>query len=87
MALRVPIEYAALFAAVRSDLVAALPSRLVQSQQQALGLKIFTLPFGVPAELVVQAWHPRSQANAAHETLRWCARTVFEKKPPPLPGV
>ncbi|RQP23002.1 LysR family transcriptional regulator [Piscinibacter terrae] len=71
--LTVPSAYGALMAAARSaDLVACAPEQLARSVAPGLGLQIVDLPVGVPAEEVVQAWHPRVHADAAHRYLRQC---------------
>jgi DNA-binding transcriptional LysR family regulator len=72
VALTVPSAYGALMAAAHSDLVACAPEPLVRGVAAGLGLQMFKLPVAVPAEQVVQAWHPRVDADAAHQCLRRC---------------
>ncbi|MFT3800066.1 MAG: LysR family transcriptional regulator [Burkholderiaceae bacterium] len=70
--LTVPSAYGALMAAARSSLVACVPEPLARTVAAGLDLKIFKLPISVPAERVVQAWHPRDDADFAHRCLRDC---------------
>lgn len=77
--LSVPSAYGALMAAARSDMVACVPDHMARTVGSALGLKSFKLPVAVPAEQVVQAWHPRLDADAAHRALRECVATLPSK--------
>lgn len=77
VSLVVPSAYAALVAAARSDLVAVVPARLAHSAQVSLGLRIFDLPIDIPADKVVQAWHPRFDADPAHQYLRKGVKLVL----------
>jgi DNA-binding transcriptional LysR family regulator len=70
IALTVPIAYSALMAAARSKMVACAPEPLARGVTAGLGLVIVKLPVAVPAEQVVQAWHPRFDADPAHQCLR-----------------
>lgn len=70
--LSVPSAYGALMSAARSDLVACVPDHMARSVGVALGLVAFKLPVAVPVEQVVQAWHPRLDADTAHRCLRLC---------------
>ena len=82
IALTVPSAYAALMVAARSDLVACAPEPLVRGVSGELGLVMIRLPVDVPAEQVLQAWHPRVDADAAHRCLRRCIGTLLKPKPP-----
>lgn len=82
ISLTVPGAYGALMAAARSDLVATVPARTAQSVASTLGLSVFALPFDVPVDSVVLAWHPRSHYDAAHEVLRRCVKRVLLGKLP-----
>jgi DNA-binding transcriptional LysR family regulator len=77
LALVVPGAYAALVSASRSDLVATVPARVARAVAKPLALKVFTLPLRVPSTLVVQAWHPRFDADPAHRHLRTVVRQVL----------
>lgn len=79
IALTVPSSYGALMAAARSDLVACVSERVAQSLGEPLGLAVFELPFSLPSEQVVQAWHPRNDADPVHQWLRCSVRQAFEK--------
>ena len=70
IALTVPSAYGALMAAARSSLVACVPEPLARTVAASLGLEIFKLPMAVPAEQVLQAWHPRDDVDPAHRCLR-----------------
>jgi DNA-binding transcriptional LysR family regulator len=72
----VPTSYAALFAAAGSDLVAAVPKRLVLDSAAAFGLHAFRLPVRVNEMEIGQAWHPRFDADPAHRWLRGIVRAV-----------
>lgn len=76
VALVVSTPFTALFALQDSDLLLALPSDLAQSAIAA-GMRIRTFDLPVPLETVVltQAWHPRFQADPAHQ---WLRRTIRE---------
>lgn len=78
--LTVPSAYGALMAASRSDLIATVHARTAQSVADTLRLRVFDLPFPVSADLVVQAWHPRQHADAAHSALRRCVKEVLTGK-------
>lgn len=74
--LTVPSTYGAMMAAGISDLVASVPDRIAHTVAAALGLVVFKLPVVVPPEQVVQAWHPRLDADPAHRWLRECVETL-----------
>ncbi|VVE33561.1 LysR family transcriptional regulator [Pandoraea iniqua] len=76
VALVVSTPFTALFALQDSDLLLALPSDLAQSAISA-GMRIRAFDLPVPLETVVltQAWHPRFQADPAHQ---WLRRTIRE---------
>lgn len=76
--LTVPSAYGALMAAARSSLIACVPEPLARTVASGLGLEIFKLPVAVPAEQVVQAWHPRVDAEPAHQCLRRCVASLSE---------
>ena len=87
IALTVPSAYGALMAAARSDLVACAPEPLTRSVASGLGLELIKLPVSVAPEQVVQAWHPRVDADAAHQCLRHCVATLSTRGGGlPLPG-
>lgn len=74
--LTVPSAYGALMAAARSSLIACVPESLARTVATSLGLEIFKLPVAVPTEQVVQAWHPRVDAEPAHQCLRRCVASL-----------
>jgi DNA-binding transcriptional LysR family regulator len=74
--LTVPSTYGAMMAAGISDLVASVPDRIAHTVAAALDLVVFKLPVVVPPEQVVQAWHPRLDADPAHRWLRECVATL-----------
>lgn len=86
VALTVPIAYAALVVAARSDLVATVSQRLARVLAPNLGLKVFELPFETEPEPTVMAWHPRHHQEPAHVWFRALVRRVLEdagRHPPP----
>ena len=87
VALTVPSAYGALMGAAHSDMVACAPEPLTRSVAAGLGLELIKLPVPVPAEQVVQAWHPRLEADAAHQCLRQCVATLSTRGGGlPVPG-
>jgi len=70
-----PTPSAALFALQSSDLLMTTPEHTARSAIQAgLRIRVFTLPVTLDSVLVTQAWHPRFQADPAHQ---WLRRTVW----------
>lgn len=84
--LTVPSAYGALMAAAMSPLVACVPEPLARAVAPELGLALFKVPLALPPERVVQAWHPRMDADAAHRCLRQCvaALSPMTHRPPRL---
>lgn len=74
--LTVPSAYGALMAAARSSLIACVPEPLARTVASGLGLEIFKLPVTIPVEQVVQAWHPRVDAEPASQCLRRCVASL-----------
>lgn len=68
--LTVPSAYGALMAVARSQLVACVPELLARTVATRLRLQVIDLPFAVPAQQVLQAWHPRFDSDPAHQCLR-----------------
>jgi DNA-binding transcriptional LysR family regulator len=65
---------AALSVARGTDLVATVPeehTRLLRT-----GMHTFALPFATPELSVAMLWHPRLDADAAHQWLRRCVKEV-----------
>jgi DNA-binding transcriptional LysR family regulator len=79
--LTVPSAYGALMAAACSDLVACVPEHLARRVASGLDLQIIKLPVNLPIEHVVQAWHPRVDADAAHQALRACVSGMTRSGP------
>lgn len=77
--LTVPSAYGALMAAARSDMVACAPEPLTRAVAPGLGLEVFKLPVAIAPEQVVQAWHPRFDAEAAHLFLRECVSALYSR--------
>ncbi|MBA2672506.1 LysR family transcriptional regulator [Ramlibacter sp.] len=77
--LTVPSAYGALMAAARSSLIACVPEPLARTVAGGLGLEVFKLPVAIPAEQVVQAWHPRLDAEPAHQCLCRCVAALLGK--------
>lgn len=65
---------AALALARASDLIATVPER--HTQNLRAGLHCFPLPVATPTITVSMLWHPRMDADAAHQWLRDCIREV-----------
>ena len=89
IALTVPSSYAALLVVARSDFVASASERIVRAMAPALGLVVSELPFELPPERQLMAWHPRHGANPAHRQLRTLAQRVLGRAPatPALKGL
>jgi DNA-binding transcriptional LysR family regulator len=65
---------AALALARASDLIATVPER--HTQNLRADLHCFPLPVATPTITVSMLWHPRMDADAAHQWLRDCIREV-----------
>lgn len=65
---------AALALARASDLIATVPERHTHTLRA--GLHSFPLPVATPVITVSMLWHPRMDADAAHQWLRGCLRAV-----------
>jgi len=65
---------AALALARASDLIATVPER--HTHNLRAGLHCFPLPVVTPTITVSMLWHPRMDADAAHQWLRGCIREV-----------
>jgi DNA-binding transcriptional LysR family regulator len=76
----VPSFLPALVAAATSDLVAAVPQFFASAAVSLFGLHIFRIPLKLEPVTMVQAWHPRFDADPAHRLLRECIRQVFQEK-------
>ena len=85
IALTVPSSYAALVVAARSDFVATASERIARAMAPALGLVAFELPFELPPERQLMAWHPRHGADPAHRQLRTLVQSVLGRTPTGLP--
>jgi len=70
IAMVLPSWYAAVRVIEESDLVGAMPEPLALQA----GLYTFPLPVKVPDLAIAQTWHPRFDADAAHQLLRECVR-------------
>lgn len=71
---------AALSLAAGTDLIATVPERHTARLRE--GLHTFSLPFDVPALTISLLWHPRSQADPAHQWLRRCVREACSNPAP-----
>jgi DNA-binding transcriptional LysR family regulator len=72
VAVVVPSFYAAVDVAARSDIVAAVPASVARHVAALAPIHAFELPVELPPYPVVQTWHPRFDADAAHRWLRAC---------------
>ncbi|HEY4303241.1 MAG TPA: LysR family transcriptional regulator [Gemmatimonadaceae bacterium] len=67
--------FAAALALVKgSDLIATVPDRHTHNLRS--GMQSFRLPFATPELSVALLWHPRLDADVAHQWLRGCVREV-----------
>lgn len=71
---------AALALARTSDLVATVPER--HTGNLRVGMHSFPLPVAVPAVTVSLLWHPRMDADPAHQWLRRCVRDACREERP-----
>jgi len=76
----VPSFLPALLAAATSDLVAAVPDYFSSAAISLFGLHVFRIPLKLEPVTLLQAWHPRFDADPAHRLLRECIRQVFQEK-------
>lgn len=65
-----PHVLAAAASAARNGLLLTAPERLAHSLVSAFPLRVFELPFAVPALRLTLAWHERNHADAAQVWLR-----------------
>jgi DNA-binding transcriptional LysR family regulator len=79
-ALWVPSFLPALVAAATSDLVAAVPQYCTSAAISLFGLHVFRIPLKLEPVTMLQAWHPRFDADPAHRLLRECTRQVFQER-------
>jgi DNA-binding transcriptional LysR family regulator len=75
IAVVVPTFFAAIFAAVQSELVAAVPSSLARAASDTLPIRILPAPFDLPSIAVSLVWHPRLDHDVAH---RWLREQIIE---------
>jgi DNA-binding transcriptional LysR family regulator len=68
----------ALALARATDLIASVPERHTESLRA--GMHSFALPFSLPMFTVAMLWHPRLDADPAHQWLRGCLRDVCSEK-------
>ncbi|MET0452497.1 MAG: LysR family transcriptional regulator [Mycobacterium sp.] len=64
-----------------SDLVGITPLVITRDTVAAFSLQTFDIPLSLPTLDLSVAWHPRYDADAAHQWLRQCVRDAF---PQPL---
>jgi DNA-binding transcriptional LysR family regulator len=76
----VPSFLPALVAAATSDLVASVPEYFASSAVSLFGLHIFRIPLKLEPVTILQAWHPRFDADPAHRLLRECTHQAFQEK-------
>jgi DNA-binding transcriptional LysR family regulator len=76
----VPSFLPALMAAATSDLVASVPEYFSSSAVSLFGLHIFRIPLKLEPVTILQAWHPRLDADPAHRLLRECTHQAFQEK-------
>ncbi|MEV0320156.1 LysR family transcriptional regulator [Streptomyces sp. NPDC050658] len=67
---------ASLFILLRTDLV-GLSTGWTRPLTDTLGLTTFTIPLPLPPLPLALAWHPRHDADPAHEWLRGCVRDLL----------
>ena len=70
----VPSFPAVIAVAAASDLVGSVPKSYCQSAPMSQ-IKTFDLPVAMPVFSIVQAWHPRMDADPVH---RWLRALIFE---------
>jgi DNA-binding transcriptional LysR family regulator len=80
ISLWVPSFLPALAAAATSNSVAYIPQYLESMAVSLFGLHIFRIPLKLDPATILQAWHPRFDADAAHRLLRECTRQVFQER-------
>ncbi|MVV49709.1 LysR family transcriptional regulator [Pseudomonas sp. PB120] len=68
----------ALALARSTDLIASVPER--HTANLRAGMHSFTLPLDLPAFTVAMLWHPRMDADPAHQWLRGCVRDVCAQR-------
>ena len=66
-------------AAISSDLVEVEPHFRFPTVS-LFGLRIFRIPLKLEPATILQAWHPRFDADPPHRLLRECPRQVFQNR-------
>lgn len=61
-----------------SDLIASVPERHTAGSRD--GMVSFALPYSVKDFLISMMWHPRLDADLAHQWLRDCVRKTCSAK-------
>lgn len=79
IALRVPHFVAVPDIVQASDLVATVPSSLIEHSQPRAGVKMLPLPFEVPRFEVKQFWHERSHQDPGNRWLRGVILELFRR--------
>jgi DNA-binding transcriptional LysR family regulator len=65
-----------------SDLVGVTPLVITRTTVAALELSTFEIPLDLPTLDLSLAWHPRYDADGAHQWLRQCVREAFSGDSP-----
>jgi DNA-binding transcriptional LysR family regulator len=82
----VPSFVAATAIVARTDLVATLPTTLVEVVGEWLGLRVITAPAPTVTNEVMLAWHERTHDDPAMRAFRELATRVFSESPPRAPA-
>jgi len=75
VAVRTPSFLAAPLLVAQSDYVLTAPALMLRPLARPLGLRLHEPPLAVPGFRIFQAWHPRTQDDAAH---RWFRSLIAE---------
>jgi len=73
-----PSPAAGLFLVKNTDLVGLIPAILGADTIDTLGLKTFDIPLPLPPLTISMAWHPRNDADGAHQWLRGLVRAELQ---------
>jgi hypothetical protein len=83
----VPSASAAAMTTVESELITAMPGVVAHAFARVLPVSVVELPLELPAVVISQTWHPRSNRDPAHALLRTQVAATIRRATPRARGV
>jgi len=74
----VPSHFAAAFATLNSDMITVVPRLFATYLASQLPLGVFEVPLALPTINLMQVWHPRFDAEPAHQWLRQTVQALMQ---------